>query len=231
MKRTLLALAATAAISAISAFSLRSSPAVDLRRFDPRETARIETALWRDYYGRHRAMLFLRLAALLRSQYGQPFLRSHITAFHAARAAFVFQNGKSRADYDKALPDLRSYYAAILPPRPDVDGIARLELEWWILHRQRASSPPGSLEAALARLQARIFDVPPAALSEHAALRAEAMLLRDRRAESGSVDAADWDRIGDLLERSWTSLSRATGPATAAPLGRGTERGAPAVAY
>lgn len=44
------------------------------------------------------------------------------------------------------LPLLRSYR----------DKVARLELEWWIIHRQRASHTSGDLEAALALLAAGI---------------------------------------------------------------------------
>ena len=44
---------------------------------------------------------------------------------------------------------------------------------------------------------------------EHAALRAEAMLIRDDRAEQGGVTEEDWQRIDGLLRRSWRSLYRA----------------------
>lgn len=41
----------------------------------------------------------------------------------------------------------------------------------------------------------------------HAQARAEAMLLRDRRAEeAGAPSAADWHRINELLNVSWNSL-------------------------
>jgi hypothetical protein len=129
-----------------------------------------------------------------------------LSAFYAARAAFVFKEGKSRGDYTKALPDLVTYYASILPEGDPVEKIAGIELEWWILHRERATIAPAALERSLAELQAAIYGVPAAAVERHARLRAEAMLLRDRKAEEGGVTEADWRRIGELLDESWVSL-------------------------
>jgi hypothetical protein len=40
----------------------------------------------------------------------------------------------------------------------------------------------------------------------HGALRAEAMTIRDSKAEQGGVTEDDWARIDDLLHRSWRSL-------------------------
>jgi len=44
---------------------------------------------------------------------------------------------------------------------------------------------------------------------EHGRLRAEAMSIRDRKAESGGVTEEDWNRINDLLRQSWQSLAKA----------------------
>ena len=117
-----------------------------LREFDPDEVARLETAMWRSYYEKQRLRLFNQLSELLRTQYHMPLVRSNATAYYAANAAFVFKQGKQRADYEKALPDLVKFYGAIrqMSDIPfDVDRTARLELEWWIIHRQRALHPPG----------------------------------------------------------------------------------------
>jgi hypothetical protein len=40
-------------------------------------------------------------------------------------------------------------------------------------------------------------------------LRAEAMTIRDTKAENGGVTEADWARINDLLRESWQSLAKA----------------------
>ena len=183
-----------------------------MREFDPDEVARLETAMWRSYYEKRRVQLFNQLAELLRTQYRMSALRSNQVAYYGANAAFVFKQGQQRSDYEKALPDLVKFYDAIrkLSDIPfDVDRAARLELEWWIIHRQRAQHPPGDLDKALAELQAEIYHVPVDRLMEHGRLRAEAMTIRDTKAENGGVTEADWARINELLKQSWQSLAKA----------------------
>ncbi len=183
-----------------------------MREFDPDEVARLETAMWRSYYEKQRVRLFNQLSELLRTQYHMPLIRSDRVAYYAANAAFVFKQGKQRPDYEKALPDLVKFYGAIrqMSDIPfDVDRASRLELEWWIIHRQRAQHAPGDLEKALAELQAEIYRVPVDRLMEHGRLRAEAMTIRDNKAEAGGVTEEDWNRINELLRQSWRSLASA----------------------
>lgn len=180
----------------------------DLRKFDPVAVAHFETGMWRAYYDHRSLPLFLGLAALLRNQYEMPFWRSCLTAYHAAKAAIEFQRGHNRSEYELALPDLIAYYGLIL--RSSSGGFrpreaARLELEWWIVHRERDRRPAGDLETALAALQSEIYQLPASRFEEHARARAEAMRLRDRQASAG-LSPADWNRIEQLLQQSWSSL-------------------------
>jgi len=168
--------------------------------------------MWRSYYSRERVKLFRELAELLRTQYRLPLLRSNAVAYRAAKAAFVFKDGRSRADYERALPDLVSFYQSIRAVSDtdfDVERAARLELEWWIVHRERRRHGPEDLPRALADLQAEIFRVPAERFAEHAHLRAEAMEIRDTKADEGGVTEEDWRRIDELLHRSWRSLHAA----------------------
>jgi len=183
-----------------------------LREFDSDEIARLETAMWRSYYEKQQVRLFNQLAELLRTQYHMPLVRSNQVAYYGANAAFVFKQGRERKDYEKALPDLVKFYAEIrkLSDIPfDVDRVARLELEWWIIHRQRHEHKPADLQKALAELQAEIYQVPLERVMEHGRLRAEAMTIRDKRAEAGGVSEADWAAIDELLKQSWQSLAKA----------------------
>lgn len=184
----------------------------NIRDFDPDEVARLETAMWRSYYDRQRLLLFSQLAELLRTQYRFPFLRSHLVAYHAAQAAFVFKDGRTRADYEQALPPLEKFYGAIrgVSDLPfDARRAARLELEWWIVHRERAQHRPGDLEGGLAESSAELYGLPVEPLMEHGRLRAEAMTIRDQKAEGGGLTEADWGKIHELLRASWQSLWRA----------------------
>lgn len=212
LKRRWIVLAILLLILVWTGIDLYGPRQTDIRRFNPDEVARLETAMWRSYYGRRRLLLFRQLAELMRTQYHFPFIRSNVVAYHAAKAAFVFKDGHGRADYEKALPDLLDFYGAIhrTSTMPfDTNRAAQLELEWWIVHRERANHPPGDLDRALAELPAEIYHVPVERLMEHARLRAEAMRIRDDKADAGGVTEEDWRRIDELLHASWQSLYRA----------------------
>ncbi len=188
---------------------------IDIRAFDPKEVARLDTVMWRSYYEKERLRLFLQLAELIRTQYHFPFLKSHVVAYRAAKAAFIFKGGHSHADYEKALPDLVAFYRAIRNESTlsfEPVRTAWLELDWWIVHRERLAHAPGDLEGALAETVAALYGVPAAQVMEYAKLRAEAMTLRDTIAERGTVTEDDWRKINALLEASWQSLWKAIQP-------------------
>ena len=192
------------------AYDLYFPRTAKMREFDPDEVARLETAMWRSYYEKKQVQLFNQLSELLRTQYHMPLIRSNQVAYHAANAAFTFKEGKTEADYEKALPDLVKFYGAIrqMSDIPfDVNNVARLELQWWIIHRERWKRQPGELDKALAELQAAIYNVPVEKLMEHGRLRAAAMTIRDTKAETGGMTESDWAKINELLQQSWRSLA------------------------
>lgn len=194
------------------AYDLGDSSVHGLRDFDGREVARLETAMWRSYYEHHPVRLFVELTELLRRQFHLPFWRSCAGAYYAAHAAVVFQAGRSHPEYRRALPDLDRYYALIHSASMtdfDAHQVAAMELDWWIIHRERAQHRPDDLYHSLARLQAEIYRLPEDRFAEHARARGEAMLLRDARGEKGSPSEADWQRIRTLLDDSWISLRSA----------------------
>jgi hypothetical protein len=182
-----------------------------LKQFNSDEVARLETAMWRSYYDKERVKLFNELSELLRTQYNLPLLRSNLVAYQASKAAFVFKEGRNRTDYEKALPNLVNYYSEIRKVSDinfDVSWAAQLELEWWIVHRERKKHAAGDLDRALAELPAEIYQVPVEQMMEHARFRAEAMTIRDDKAEAGGVSEEDWRKIEELLRASWASLSK-----------------------
>jgi hypothetical protein len=184
-----------------------------MREFDPDEVARLEAAMWRSYYDKKQLQLFNQLSELLRTQYHMPLVRSNQVAYYAVDAAFTFKDGKTEKDHEKALPDLVKFYGAIrkMSDIPfDVDRVARLELQWWIIHRERWKRQPDELPKALAELQAAIYSVPIDRVMEHGRLRAQAMAIRDTKADHGqAMTEEDWSKINDLLRQSWRSLAEA----------------------
>ncbi|HXU38720.1 MAG TPA: hypothetical protein VN937_20360 [Blastocatellia bacterium] len=198
-----------AGLLAYTAYDLLIPRTSRMRSFDPDEVARLDTAMWRSYYARQQVKLYNQMTELLRTQYNLPFVRSNTVAYQAARAAFVFKGGHSRQDYEKALPYLVSFYTSLhkVSDIPfDIHRAAKLELEWWIIHRERDRHPPGDLERALADLSGELYQMPAERFSEYARLRAEAMTIRDTKADQGGVTEADWSRIDALLHQSWQSL-------------------------
>jgi len=175
----------------------------DLRAFDATAVGQLDTDMWRSYYERRPVRLFEQMITLLRTQYGMPPLEALTNAYRAAHAAFVFKDGRNRAEYEKALPDLQAYYrdiSALSVKSFDAHRAASLELEWWIVHREK----PRELPHALAALESEIYGVPASHFAEHARLRAEAMEIRDGKGVA--ITEADWRRIGEMLAASWQSL-------------------------
>jgi hypothetical protein len=106
----------------------------DLRAFEPAEIARLETAMWRDYYDKRYPALFYHLYELSRTQFVFSPLDSFRIAWAAARAANAFQPTRSREAANAALAALVAYYtllAAAAPGGFDVAEAAWLELDWW----------------------------------------------------------------------------------------------------
>ena len=174
----------------------------DLRAFEPAEMARLETAMWRDYYERRYPALFYRLYALSRTQFGFSPLDSVRIALSAARAAKAFQPTRSRAAATAAMPQLVVYYELLRPAAPnafDVDVAARLELDWWQARREAVA--PADYGVTIAKVAAMTYGRPaddPAILGSGIA-RAEAMALRDARGQG--ITDSDWREIeGRLLE-------------------------------
>lgn len=192
-------------------FDLYRPHKVDIREFDADEIARLDTEMWRSYYAKERLKMFSQLTEVLEKQYKLPFWRRQLMAYYAAKSAFVFKDGKSREDYEKALPDLRKFYSEIRDISTtefEVERTAKTELEWWIIHRDRKKYQEGDLANALAEAASAIYNVPKEKLLEYGKFRADAMKIRDDKAEQGGVTEEDWQKIDELLHNSWRSLHK-----------------------
>ena len=202
---------------ATSAFALLLWTAADLwiprrggfRDFDAAAVGRLDGDMWRSYYERKPARLFWQLAQSLRIQFHTGFWRSFPMAYRAARAAFVFKDGRNREQYARALPDLERYFAQInaLADAPfDAHSAAQKELEWWIIRREPARYSTKDWERLIAAVVGDIYHMPPERFAGYARLRVAAMVLRDTR--GAAITEQDWSQIRQMLEQSWSALGR-----------------------
>lgn len=203
------------AVAAVVLFDLYGPQRGHLADFDPTVAARLEAAMWRSRQSGDDGTLFRLTAERLRAQFHLPFLRSYSAAYALARAAYLFDRGRARSEYERVVPHMTSYFAAI--DRVNRAGfeparVARLELEWWIVRRQRSERPPEDLEIAIAAVDGALYGVPTEMLQSHAQLRAEALAVRDAGTSVGGVEAVDWRQVEELLRQSWVALQEAVRP-------------------
>lgn len=180
----------------------------DLKKFDAVASARIETNMWRAYYEKRPMDLFKGLVEMLRTQNGFPLFRAAIGAYWAGKAALIFKDGTGRADYVKALPYLRSYWGALCrtgQQKCDTDKLAQLELEWWIIHRERGMKGETALVNALASTMGELYKVPADKLEPYAHSRARAMLERTSLDGKG-LSESNWLEIQTRLHAAYQSL-------------------------
>lgn len=182
----------------------------DIGRINAAQTAKMDGAMWRSYYEKKKLKLFFQSASLMREEFHFPFWRSHVAAYYAAKAAFIFKDGKDRDDYEKALPYLKKYFSrinAISTVSFNTDSAAKTELGWWIIRRERDKHPPSEWEEWLAATASVMYHLPAGSFKEYAKLRVQAMLLRDDKGDSITED--DWKRINAILLKAWESFAAA----------------------
>jgi hypothetical protein len=199
-RKMILGTAAAAALVAAYAVIPRHA---DLRAFDPAEMARLETAMWRDYYDKRYGALFYHLYESTRTQFGFSPLQS----LHVA-----FQPTRSRREADAALPALVAYYRNFAPAAPvafDVEEVARLELDWWQARREAVA--PRDYGLTIARVAALTYGraADDSGIRQFGIARAEAMAFRDARGEA--ITDADWMRIENQLGEAYRTLKASIG--------------------
>ena len=178
----------------------------DLREFDADAVARLETAMWRDYYGHDYKSLATRLYSLYRDQYHFSPADSAQLAYNSGKAAQLFQPTASRAEAQIALPFLVTYYT-LLRDRSgeifDADNAARLELDWWQLRRENAT--PEQYGNVVAQVAEELFKVHNEHIQKSSQIRAAMMRYRDDRRD-GRMQPEDWDHIEQNLIEAYREL-------------------------
>ncbi|MBI4852537.1 MAG: hypothetical protein HY819_12145 [Acidobacteria bacterium] len=183
----------------------------NLRKFDPIVIGKLETKMWRAYYDKKALQLYWLLVEMLRTQNNLPFWQANLNAYRAAKAAFVFKKGQKRSDYEQAIPYLIDYFNALNKIgnlKNDATLTAKLELEWWIVHRERKTYGEEALVNAIAATTGQFYKVEPNLLKDYASARTIAMLQRDVKQEAGKVTEEDWKYIEQKLIEAYSSLAK-----------------------
>jgi len=164
-----------------------------LRSFDPVRVADLEFRAWVAYYRRDWAGVLRASTGLVRTGFGMDWVRTAHGAWLVLRANQLWAPANN--DPDGARRCMRRFYGLLKisygEPR-DVAEAARLEVDWWRVHRQRqhavqrsGGDPADELVGALTRLYSFLYGEPDEAVRPAAVHRTEAMDLSDRWVAEG----------------------------------------------
>jgi hypothetical protein len=181
-----------------------------LRSFDPLRVADLEFRVWVGYYRRDWAGVLRASVGLVRAGFGMDWVRTLHGAWLVLRANQLWAPADN--DPEGARRCMRRFYGLLKisygEPR-DVAEAARLEVDWWRVHRQRQydTDPADELVEALTRLYTLLYDEPADAVRPAAVFRTEAMDLSDQWvAEGCRMDSPLLAREHAALVRSYAAL-------------------------
>ncbi|MDO8483621.1 MAG: hypothetical protein Q7S35_01605 [Candidatus Limnocylindrales bacterium] len=178
--------------------------------FDPDKLATLETRMWKAYYRRQPARLFILLIKALRAQAQVSWPRALRASLLLTRAAAGF--ARASGDYERFAPDIgRGYRMLGLPDHVDVEAVARHELRWWVVGREIGLSAGEAAGDAITDLYASLYDLPRERVAEAGRLRGLAAEIRDRGANDDpngptGPGATYWPEVARLLRDSYRSL-------------------------
>jgi hypothetical protein len=169
----------------------RSSGPSRLRSFDPVRVADLEFRVWVGYYRRDWPRVLRASIGLVRIGFGMDWLRTLHGAWLVLRANQLWAPADNNPAGARRC--MRRFYGLlkISYGEPwDVAEAARLEVDWWRVHRERQHSAApidddDELADALVRLYTFLYSEPEAAVRPAAVHRAEAMDLSDQWVAEG----------------------------------------------
>jgi hypothetical protein len=176
------------------------------RAFDPRQVGGLETTAWVTYYRREWFPLLRAAVGLTRHTFGLPWPSTLYGAWLVLWANQLWAPADN--DPDACRRTMRRFYALVARRHGetiDPSVAARLEVEWWRIHRQHQHSDGGDdrpLVDALTALYAYVYSADEAAVRPAAEQRAEAMGYSD------AWVAAGCDMASPLIEQEHAALVR-----------------------
>jgi hypothetical protein len=169
-----------------------------MRNFDPRKIAYYEKENYVAYYQRDWLKLLRVSVGMVKETFGLNWLQATYAAYLVARAEIAFAP-YPKNDVEKATRIMHQFYAFIKNVhRIDIDlnRAAKLELNWWIVHRKLFGNPNNQeLIDALADIYSLAYGVERNRLLDAARHRALGMLYSDYWVNQGK------DPNSPLLEK------------------------------
>lgn len=185
-----------------------------VRKFDPVALARLESAAWIGYYRREWFRVLAASVGLVRCGFALPWPKTLWGAWLVLRANQRWAPYPDN-DPDEARRLMTGFYeiAGGSGARFDPREAARLEVEWWRVHRALQHADGGDtaeLGNAVAALYAYTYDRPIGDVHESGEFRAEAMRICDDWVAAGcDLDDARVATMRRSLLRSYRSLKAA----------------------
>jgi hypothetical protein len=184
------------------------------RSFDPRSVGHLERDVWVAYYHRKWLRLLVASVLLVRAGFRMAPISTLRLAWQVLRANQVWAPYPDN-DADAARRHMETFYGLLVAHSDlqlDPREAARLEVEWWRVHRVLQRTPASGyteedLASALADLYVYVYQADRAQVMAAAEGRAAAMVLSDRWVEEGCPpDSPYLEAEAASLVRSYASL-------------------------
>lgn len=201
-----------------------------IRTFDPARVARLETENWAAYYQKRWGRLLQVSVGMVQEAFGLNLWQALQGAYLVGRAEIAAAPFPDN-DIPRAEAYMRRFYAMVKRIHHenfDVEQAARLEVNWWVVHRQNfLKADSGPLVEALIDLYSATFHLSRERVYEAAYRRAEAMRYSDQWVnESKASDSPLLAQVESELFKSYTALRAAVETApVSVPAASSAERG------
>ena len=159
-----------------------------MRNIDPRKIAHYEKENYVAYYQKDWLKLLRVSIGLVKETFGLSWLQAAYGAYLVARAEVAFAPFPEN-DVPRAVAYITRFYQYIKDIHRedfDVARAAKLEVNWWSVHRKLFGNPENQeLVEALTGLYAEAYGINPAKVEAAARQRAQGMLYSDLWVNSG----------------------------------------------
>lgn len=184
-----------------------------MRSFDPLRLGRLERDAWAAYYRRRWGRVLYSAVGMVRVGFGMPWPRTLYGAWLVLRANRLWAPVPDN-DPAGAQRAMQRFYAIVVRAHGepfDVATAARLEVQWWRVHRHLQREAPqeslAPLVDALAALYSHVYSLPVAEVQLAAAERAAAARISDNWVAAGCDPASGALREErDALVRGYAAL-------------------------